>query len=107
MRGRVTHSYSTNPVSVKYGIEQYFVEQGTGLDIEKRRGNRQSLQIPMEVAVALGANGTAVIRDYRWSKLGIRLEVTRVPQRTNGTDLDNVQGPLSPLLKITLKKRLR
>ena len=97
MRGRVRYGYVSNTVHVKYGIEQLFVEQGAGLDIEKRRGNRQSLQIPMEVAVALSANGTAVVKDFRWSKLGMQLEVIRQPApRDRNVDPDEVEGPLSP-----------
>ena len=104
MRGRVRYGYVSNTVHVKYGIEQLFVEQGAGLDIEKRRGNRQSLQIPMEVAVALSANGTAVVKDFRWSKLGMQLEVIRQPApRDRNVDPDEVEGPLSPKLKLTLK----
>ena len=32
----------------------------------------------MEMEVALGSDGTAVIRGHRWSELSIRLEVTEV-----------------------------
>ena len=103
MRGRVLRHPNSISIPVKYGIEQFFVEQGSGIDIEKRRGNRQSLQIPMEVAVALSDSGVAVIKGYRWSKLGMQLEVTRLAQRNNTTNLDEVEGPLSPKLKLTLK----
>ncbi len=88
-------------VFVKYGIEQYFVEQGKGKQIEDRRGTRNGLQVPMEVEVALGSSGTAVIRDYRWSKLGMRLEVVRrPPQRLPNAPPPT--GPLSPRLRLTL-----
>lgn len=60
---------------VAYGIEKLFVEQGKGLDIEAQRGERDDWQTPMEVEVAVSGRGTAVIRGYRWSPLGIRLEV--------------------------------
>ena len=104
MRGRLRYGSPSSIVHVKYGIEQLFVEQGAGLDIEKRRGNRQTLQIPMEVAVALSSNGTAVIKGFRWSKLGMQLEVTRVPPRRDRTaNADELEGPLSPKLKLTLK----
>ena len=89
MRGRVLRHPNSTSIPVKYGIEQFFVEQGSGIDIEKRRGDRQSLQIPMEIAVALSNRGVAVIKGYRWSKLGMQLEVTRLPQR------DNTTNPLS------------
>lgn len=86
---------------VKYGIEQLFVEQGTGVAIEQRRGTRDGLQVPMEVEVALGSGGTAVIRGYRWSRLGMRLEMLRrpAPRRPNAPP---PEGPLSPKVRITL-----
>lgn len=87
--------------AVKYGIEQFFVEQGAGLAIEERRGARNQLQVPMEVEVALSPSGTAVIRGYRWSRLGMRLEVVRRPAPRR-PDAPPPEGPLSPRLRITL-----
>jgi uncharacterized membrane-anchored protein len=86
---------------VKYGIEQLFVEQGSGKAIEQRRGSRDGLQVPMEVEVAIGASGTAVIRGYRWSRLGMKLEMIRAPVRRN-RNAPPPAGPLSPRLRITL-----
>jgi len=87
--------------AVKYGIEQLFVEQGAGRAIEKGRGSRDQLQVPMEVEVALSPRGTAVIRDYRWSRLGMRLEVVRRPAQRR-PNAPPPEGPLSPKLRITL-----
>ena len=101
MRGRIRYGGIADTVYAKYGIEQMFVEQGSGIDIEKRRGNRQTLQIPMEVEVALSNSGTAVLKGYRWSKLGIQLEVIRLPARDADEEADD--GPLSPKLQVTLK----
>lgn len=86
---------------VKYGIEQLFVEQGGGWAIEARRGTRDALQVPMEVEVAVAPSGTAVIRGYRWSRLGMKLEVLRRPASRN-RDAPPPEGPLSPKLRITL-----
>lgn len=92
--------------AVKYGIEQLFVEQGAGRAIEERRGTRNQLQVPMEVEVALSPGGTAVIRGYRWSRLGMRLEVVRRPAPRRPDALPPhappPEGPLSPRLRITL-----
>jgi uncharacterized membrane-anchored protein len=92
-------------VNVKYGLEQLFVEQGKGHEIERIRGNRGGIQVPMEVQVAVGGDGTAVLRDYRWSKLGIQLEILRFNQRNrrNNTDQNQPTTPLSPKVKVTLK----
>jgi uncharacterized membrane-anchored protein len=86
---------------VKYGIEQLFVEQGRGKAIEVRRGTRDGLQVPMEVEVAIGRSGTAVIRGYRWSRLGMKLEMLRrpAPRRPNAPP---PEGPLSPKVRVTL-----
>jgi uncharacterized membrane-anchored protein len=106
IRGRTEDSWrlgwrGAGHTLVKYGIEQLFVEQGTGRAIEERRGARGELQIPMEVEVAIGRSGTAVIRGYRWSQLGMRLEVVRRPEprRPNAPP---PEGPLSPKIRVTL-----
>ncbi|MFN0058524.1 MAG: GDYXXLXY domain-containing protein [Planctomycetota bacterium] len=66
-------------MAVKYGIERYYVQQGLGLDMEKRLGERGGVQVPMEVALALGSDGTAIIRDHRWCAIGIGI-VTIAPE---------------------------
>jgi uncharacterized membrane-anchored protein len=86
---------------VKYGIEQLYVEQGSGRAIEKRRGTRDRLQVPMEVEVAVGSSGKALIRGYRWSRLGMKLEMLRRPARRT-RNAAPPEGPLSPKLRITL-----
>lgn len=106
IRGRTEDSWrlgwrGAGHTLVKYGIEQLFVEQGTGHAIEQRRGTRGELQVPMEVEVAIGRSGTAVIRGYRWSRLGMRLEIVRRPEprRPNAPP---PEGPLSPKVRVTL-----
>ncbi len=61
--------------AIHFGIEKYFVEQGSGLALEEQRGRGQDWQTAMEMEVALGSDGTAVIRGHRWSDVGVRLEV--------------------------------
>ena len=61
-------------IHAKYGIEAYFVQQGRGRDLEKRLGSRTGLQIPLEMEIAVGLGGTAVIKGHRWSPLGIGLQ---------------------------------
>ncbi|MGH8709478.1 MAG: GDYXXLXY domain-containing protein [Burkholderiales bacterium] len=106
LRGRTEDAWrmgrrGTGHFLVKYGIEQLFVEQGSGLAIEKRRGARDALQVPMEVEVAVAPSGTAVIRGYRWSRLGMKLEVLRRPAPRN-RNVAGPEGPLSPKLRVTL-----
>ena len=63
---------------IAYGIDAYYVQQGKGRKLERRapEGAPEGVQVPMEMQVALGRNGTAVLKDQRWSPLGIgvRLE---------------------------------
>jgi uncharacterized membrane-anchored protein len=107
LRGRITNEWritrGRGAVGVKYGIEQLFVEQGRGMDIERRRGTREGLQVPMEVEVAVGSGGKAVIRDFRWSRLGMSLKMLRFHRRDRNTNLDEVTEPLSPKLEISLQ----
>jgi uncharacterized membrane-anchored protein len=107
LRGRISNEWGITrgrgAVGVKYGIEQLFVEQGSGKDIERRRGTREGLQVPMEVEVAVGSGGKAVIRDFRWSRLGMSLKMLRFHRRDRNVNLDEVTEPLSPKLEISLQ----
>lgn len=60
-------------VQVRYGIESYYVQQGAGREIEQGRSGGSGIQVPLEIEVALGSSGTAVIKNHRWSPLGIGL----------------------------------
>lgn len=98
---------------VKLGIEKYFVEQGSGLALEKKRGKAQEWQTPMEMEVALGGDGTAVIRNHRWSDLGVRLEVLEAAEnnnrnRKNRSDIaagQTEEPRLSAKLRISLRNQ--
>lgn len=105
IKGRLNRDWSFSPlwgenqINVKYGIEQYFVQQGKGKDMEAKLGEQDTLQIPVEMRISLGGDGTAVITDHRWSQLGIQLEFIRVAgTRTNAND-----PVVSPIIKITLQ----
>ncbi|MDP6706439.1 MAG: GDYXXLXY domain-containing protein [Alphaproteobacteria bacterium] len=101
--GRVHFGGPRGAAQVKYGIEQLFVEQGAGRAIEKRRGQREGLQVPLEVELGLSEGGTAVIKGYRWSRLGVRLEVLWSPPRRQVAVRGAEEGPLGPKLRVTLK----
>jgi uncharacterized membrane-anchored protein len=109
LKGRISKRHRgrwrAGALYVKYGIEQLFVEQGKGREIERIRGIRGGMQVPMETQIAIGADGTAVLQDYRWSKLGIQLEMLRFNRlnRRNNTDQNQLPVELSPKLKVTLK----
>jgi len=75
---------------LNYGIEAYFVQQGKGRQIEQRLGSRNQLQVPLEMQIAVGRNGKAVIKGHRWSPIGMGLQVLRTPAA-------NAQVPAEPL----------
>lgn len=97
---------------VQYGIEAYYVQEGKGLEIEKQQGTRNTLQTPIEMEIALGGDGTAVIRGYRWSPLSIGLETIEGvrqneplanQQTATANDLQPASSRRSARLKLTLK----
>ncbi|WP_414463089.1 GDYXXLXY domain-containing protein [Hyphomicrobium sp. DY-1] len=62
LKGRVQSAWTTqNPpetnASVRYGIEQYFVPEGTGIDLEKKVRDHK-----IEAIVAVGTDGTAALK---------------------------------------------
>ena len=104
LAGRLPYPHRTPragyPIWINYGIEAYFVEQGRGRTIEKRRGNRTGVQIPLEMEIAVGPGGKSVIRGYRWSPLGIGLTVLRgVRRNQQGQDQET---PRSATVQLTL-----
>jgi len=97
---------------LKYGIEKYFVQQKKGLEIEKRAGIGNEIHVPLEVEVALGSDGTAVAKGYRWSPLGIGLQITENPVPRNNWQTGANQASqedkdkkvrMSPKIRLTLQ----
>ncbi|MET0070089.1 MAG: GDYXXLXY domain-containing protein [Candidatus Thiodiazotropha sp.] len=69
------------PIQVKYGIEQYYVEQGSGRLMEEIRGTRSSYQVPLLIDTAVSGSGTAVIKSYHWANIAMMTEIVRSPER--------------------------
>ena len=95
LRGRIqsaVHWNDRNLVDVRYGIEQLFVEQGSGVDIEERRGIRGGMQNAMHARIAIGTDGSAVLTGYTWSDIAIGLEVTEAFQLTEATTSDDAES---------------
>ncbi len=88
--------------AAEYGIEAYFVQQGKGIEIEKQRGTRVTIQTPLEMEIAVGKDGTAVIRGHRWSPIGIGLEVLESPRQND--PLSRKSAKLRLTLKNTSQK---
>ncbi|MFH2047694.1 MAG: GDYXXLXY domain-containing protein [Pseudomonadota bacterium] len=82
-------AYTTGPfvwnASLKFGIEKYFMEQGTGRILERGK-SLKGIRIPLEMEVAIGkGDGIAVIKGYRYSKLAMNI---KMPERSNRKEND-------------------
>lgn len=72
LRGRVqADAVAGEALRVNYGIEQLFVEQGQGIDIEQRQRGEAGFRRSMEVALAVDEQGRAIVTGYRWAPLAI------------------------------------
>jgi len=75
IKGRVRryNQTATAITRVSYGIDAYYIQQGRGSEFERRNpaGLADGTQAPMEMRVAIGHNGTAVLTGHRWSSLGM------------------------------------
>jgi uncharacterized membrane-anchored protein len=67
--------------TVRYGLEAFFMEQGAAKELENERGQARR-GVPLNMEVAVGANGIGVLKGYRWESLGIILSFDTV-RRTN------------------------
>ena len=93
---------------VGYGIDSYFVQQGKGRKLERRapEGMPEGIQVPMDMEVALGRDGTAVLKGYRWSTLGMRVDIQAgtgpEPAKSADTAATQKGTPQPKTIKITL-----
>jgi uncharacterized membrane-anchored protein len=102
LAGRSAYDYRRHkighPLWLHYGIEAYFVQQGKGRQMEQRLGSRNKLQIPLEMQIAVGRNGKAVIKGHRWSPIGMGLQVLRTPPANPQVSAE----PLSAKVALTM-----
>lgn len=82
LRGRAIE-VDRNGATVRYGIEAQFMDKGSAQRTERLGVERQGA--PMNVTVAVGASGIAVLKDTAWEPLGITLAFERRP-RPAGSD---------------------
>lgn len=105
IKGRVQangYSPAATLPNIAYGIDAYFVQQGKGQDLERRAplGTPDGFQVPMEIQVALGRDGTAVILGHRWGALGIKVTTRNTPSAGNHAglaDATDIAAPLPPI----------
>lgn len=65
-------------VNLRYGVEALFLEQGKSRQLEDQRVREQAGR-PLDVEVALGSGGIAVIKGYRWEALGLTVTTETEP----------------------------
>jgi uncharacterized membrane-anchored protein len=108
LRGSVGGKFSWWPdvdsVRVKYGVEKLFVEQGKGLEMEARVGERDEWQQPMEVTLGVASDGTSGIKSWRWSDVALRLEV-KEPGRQPNNQAPDEGLRASPLLTFSIQNK--
>ncbi|MCX6998659.1 MAG: GDYXXLXY domain-containing protein [Kiritimatiellaeota bacterium] len=99
IRGRLDPRQRNNyAVGVRYGIEAYFVQQGRGRDLERARV-QGAVQLPLEMEVALGRSGTAVLKGHRWSRLGIGLQTETATNRNERGQVETRVTAVTVLLQ--------
>jgi uncharacterized membrane-anchored protein len=82
LRGRV-QSVESDSIRVRFGVEALFMQQGKALAFQNEQTARPGLQLNMELAVSDG--GLAVIKGWRWEKLGLTIKRETVTEpMTNG-----------------------
>ena len=69
LRGRID-AVSERTLSIRYGIEAFFMQQGAAQNLEDLRRTEKS-GVPLDVTLAVGGSGTAMLKDYRWEPLGL------------------------------------
>lgn len=83
IRGRI-ESVNDRTLRIRYGIEALFMQQGTAQKLEDtRRHDRPG--VPLDMKVALGSSGIAVLKDYQWEPLGITVTFERIPNAPEQT----------------------
>lgn len=83
LRGRA-QAIHLSTLEVRFGVEALFMQQGKARKFEQTVQTEKA-GVPLNVEVAVGANGLAVIKGYRWEPLGITLVVDRDAARPQGT----------------------
>lgn len=77
IKGRV-QSADLRGVQVRYGIEAHFMSKEAAQRTE--RGGTEKAGAPMNVTVAVGGSGTAMLRSTAWEPLGLTFTIDRPPE---------------------------
>lgn len=77
LRGRVEH-VDVQGLRVRYGIEALFMQQDAAQAMESM-AIREKAGAPINAHIAVGASGTAVLKDYSWEPLGLTIVLDPTP----------------------------
>ncbi len=103
LRGRVENDWRTESLSVKYGLEAYFTQQGKAAKLEQRMRGSEGVQVPLEMRVAISSSGTGVLTGHRWCDLGMGLEILEAAGRESERDADAKKPPARRSAKVKLR----
>ncbi|MGA1867270.1 MAG: GDYXXLXY domain-containing protein [bacterium] len=75
--GYTQRTWQKDTISVRFGIEKYFMQQKKGLVLE-RGESVEGVHIPLEMEVAVGKrSGIAVLKGYRYADMGMGIQLPR------------------------------
>jgi uncharacterized membrane-anchored protein len=106
LRGRIESCWGDRALDVRYGIEAYFMQQGTARTVEQER-NRDGVQIPLDMEVAVGSHGIAVLGTHRPAPLGLGVVFETAPdtrQRTGKLSVRLLNASPAPLAIVDVPK---
>lgn len=75
LRGHVDRYWSGGVVPIRYGLEAFFLPEGKAKALESQRWRNQTVQVPLEMEVAISRRGLSVLKGHRWCSLGIGLKL--------------------------------
>lgn len=101
LRGRI-ESVNDRTLRIRYGIEAFFMQQGAAQKLEDTR-RRDRPGVPLDMEVAVGSSGIAVLKNYRWEPLGIGLTFERAPVLPEDTPPNAGQRPQPRIRNISVE----
>ncbi|RXK56442.1 hypothetical protein ESB00_11415 [Oleiharenicola lentus] len=98
LRGRVV-SVDHDDIRVRYGIEAMFMSKEAALRTESM-AIKERAGAPMAVSVAVGGNGTAVLKNFAWEPLGLTITLQRPPteSRDPTRPSQQIQRPINAVI---------
>ena len=99
LRGRIDWpNWNPDSLRVRYGIEALFVEEGKAQSLKATR-RAEMAGVPLDMEVAVNADGLAVLKGYHWEPLGLLLTVERPPAPPRSANASQRQGQPQPALR--------